>query len=359
MQIIGMIRTDNASEIDNAVAQTVEGVIDRDFVREFAQAHEEAGFDRVLIGFHSTGPDGWLVAAHAAAHTRNLHMLIAHRPGFLAPTVAARAAVSFDHFSGGRCSLNIVTGGSDADLARDGDWTLKDTRYQRTDEFLDIARGVWNSETPFDYDGDFYKVKGAFSDVKPLQPGGIPIYFAGASGPAVSVGAKHADVYMFWGEPLADIAARMAAVRAAAPAGRSPAFSVSVRPITGQTEKEAWEKAHHYLERVVAHKGQAPGSAPAAGSQRLLDRAKEQEVFDDRLWLAISAATGAPGNTSCLVGTTEQVAEAILRYHDLGVDSILIRGFEPLEDVREWGHDLIPRIREGAATRASATRAAD
>ena len=359
MQIIGMIRTDNASEIDNAAAQTVENVIDRDFVKEFAQAHEEAGFDRILIGFHSTGPDGWLVAAHAAAHTQNLHMLIAHRPGFLAPTVAARAAVSFDHFSGGRCSLNIVTGGSDADLARDGDWTQKDVRYGRTDEFLDIVRGVWNSETPFDYEGDFYKVKGAFSDVKPLQPGGIPIYFGGASGPAVPVGAKHGDVYMFWGEPLADIAARMDAVRAAAPAGRNPDFSVSVRPITGKTEKEAWEKAHHYLERVVALKGQAPGSAPASGSQRLLDRAKEQEVFDDRLWLAISAATGAPGNTSCLVGTPEQVAESILRYHDLGVGSILIRGFEPLEDVREWGQTLVPLIREGAAKRSSASRAAD
>ncbi len=359
MQIIGMIRTDNASEIDNAAAQTVEGVIDRDFVKEFAQAHEGAGFDRVLIGFHSTGPDGWLVAAHAAAHTQHLHMLIAHRPGFLAPTVAARAAVSFDHFSGGRMSFNIVTGGSDADLARDGDWTQKDTRYQRTDEFLDIVRGLWNSETPFDYAGEFYKVKGAFSDVKPLQPGGIPIYFGGASGPAVPIGAKHADVYMFWGEPLADIAARIAAVRAAAPVGRNPAFSVSVRPITGKTEHEAWEKAHHYLERVVALKGQAPGSAPASGSQRLLDRAQEQEVFDDRLWLAISAATGAPGNTSCLVGTPEQVAESILRYHDLGVDSVLIRGFEPLEDVREWGQDLIPLIREGAAARASTTRGAD
>jgi alkanesulfonate monooxygenase len=109
----------------------------------------------------------------------------------------------------------------------------------------------------------------------------------------------------------------------------------------------------------MALKGQAPGSAPASGSQRLLDRAKEQEVFDDRLWLAISAATGAPGNTSCLVGTTEQVAESILRYHDLGVGSILIRGFEPLEDVREWGQELIPLLREGAATRASVSRAAD
>lgn len=359
MQIIGMIRTDNASEIDNAAAQTVEGVIDPAFVAEFAQAHEQAGFDRVLVGFHSTGPDGWLVAAHAAANTEKLHMLVAHRPGFLAPTVAARAAVSLDHFSGGRASLNIVTGGSDADLARDGDWTQKDTRYARTDEFLDILRGVWTSDTPFDYDGAFYQVKGAFSDVKPLQPGGIPLYFGGASGPAVAVGAKHADVYMFWGEPLADTAARIAAVRAAAPAGRNPAFSLSVRPIIGATEEEAWDKARHYLERVIALKGAAPGSAPASGSQRLLDLAKQQEVFDDRLWLAISAATGAPGNTSCLVGTPEQVSESILRYYDLGIGSILIRGFEPLEDVREYGQELIPLVREGAAARDRAIQAAD
>src|SRR5262245_31703639 len=149
IQLIGMIRTDNKSEIDSAVAQTVEGVIDPEFVAEFARAHEAAGFDRVLIGFHSTGPDGWAVAAHAAAHTKHLHMLVAHRPGFLAPTVAARAAVTLDHFTGGRVSLNIVTGGSDSDLARDGDWSEKDNRYRRTDEFLDVVRTVWTSETPF------------------------------------------------------------------------------------------------------------------------------------------------------------------------------------------------------------------
>ena len=62
-----MIRTDNISEIDSAVALSVEATIDPDFVRDFARAHEAAGFDRVLIGYHSTGPDAWLVAAHAAA----------------------------------------------------------------------------------------------------------------------------------------------------------------------------------------------------------------------------------------------------------------------------------------------------
>src|SRR5918993_814046 len=118
IQFIGMIRTDNISEIDSAVALSVEATIDPDFVRDFAHAHEAAGFDRVLIGYHSTGPDAWLVAAHAAANTERLHMLVAHRPGFQAPTVAARAAVTLDHFSRGRVSLNIVTGGSDSERAR-------------------------------------------------------------------------------------------------------------------------------------------------------------------------------------------------------------------------------------------------
>ena len=210
---------------------------------------------------------------------------------------------------------------------------------------------MWTSAEPFDYEGEFYQVKNAFSDVKPLQRPSIPIYFGGASGAAVPVGAKHADVYMFWGEPLADTTARMDAVRSATPPGRSPAFSVSVRPILGATEAEAWDKAHDYLERIVAHRGQAPGSAPAAGSQRLLDLAAQREVFDDRLWMAIAAATGAGGNTSALVGTPEQVAQSLLRYYDAGITSFLIRGFEPLQDATEFGRELIPLVREGVARR--------
>mgnify|MGYP002336079776 CR=1 FL=1 len=359
IQIIGMIRTDDLSEIDSAVAQTVEATLDPGFVSEFARAHEEAGFDRVLIGFHSTGPDAWAIAAHAAASTERLGMLVAHRPGFLAPTVAARMAATLDHLTGGRIALNIVTGGSDAELAKDGDWSEKDTRYRRTDEFLEIVRQMWTSAEPFSFEGDFYQVQNAFSDIKPLQQPAIPIYFGGASDAAVPVGAKHADVYMFWGEPLADTQARMEIVRAAAPAGRSPAFSVSVRPILGATEGEAWEKAHYYLDRIVALRGQPPGSAPAHGSQRLLALAARQEVFDERLWMKIAAATGAGANTSALVGTAEQVAASLLRYYDLGVTSILIRGFAPLDDVREFGKTLIPLVREGVAARDHASRATD
>lgn len=76
--------------------------------------------------------------------------------------------------------------------------------------------------------------------------------------------------------------------------------------------------------------------------------ALESDVHDERLWMPIARATGALGNTSCLVGTAEQVAEAILKYYRLGVDSFLIRGFDPLTDAIEFGRELIPRIKARA-----------
>ncbi len=64
--------------------------------------------------------------------------------------------------------------------------------------------------------------------------------------------------------------------------------------------------------------------------------------------MGIATAVGAAGNTSCLVGTPQQVADAILEYYKLGVESFLIRGFNPVEDTTEFGRELIPCIKEGA-----------
>ena len=76
--------------------------------------------------------------------------------------------------------------------------------------------------------------------------------------------------------------------------------------------------------------------------------ALESDIHDQRLWMPITRATGALGNTSCLVGTAEQVAEAMLRYYELGVDSFLIRGFDPFNDTVDFGRELIPRLKAGA-----------
>ncbi|MGI8925714.1 MAG: LLM class flavin-dependent oxidoreductase [Tepidiformaceae bacterium] len=279
LEFIGMIgvRPDGAP---GASVHVIGGGIDPPYLANFARAHEEAGFDRVLVGYN---------------------------------------------------------------------------------EYLEVMHRTWTSEKPFDFEGEFYRYKGAYSDVKPLQQPCIPVYFGGQSEAALGVSATWWDTFALWGEPLAAVREKMAEVRAAAAeVGRSPAFSVSLRPILAVTEAKAWERARAILASVQGAKRPAPilgsgGPRPeAVGSQRLLRFAAEAEVHDKRLWTPIAAATGATGNTTALVGTPEQVAESMLDYYDLGVRTLLIRGFDPLPDAIDYGRELIPLVRAEVAKREAA-----
>jgi alkanesulfonate monooxygenase len=116
VEFIGMIQTQKVSETHAAKGPA----IDRDYVRAFAQAHENAGFDRVLVPHHSTGPDATLTVAYAASVTERIHFMLAHRPGFVSPTLAARQFASLDQFSGGRLGVHYISGGSDDEQKRDG-----------------------------------------------------------------------------------------------------------------------------------------------------------------------------------------------------------------------------------------------
>ena len=353
VEFIGYIGTHHASEIHRHDGPA----IDRDYVETVAKAHDAGGFDRALVAFGSTSPESQLVVAHAASVTRRLGFMIAHRPGFTAPTLAARQLATLDQFTGGRIAVHIITGGSDDEMKRDGDHLTKAERYQRTDEYLDIVRQEWTSERPFDYSGRYYNVVGAFGGVKPAQSPHIPIYFGGSSDEAIPVAGKHADIYALWGETQAQVRETIARVRAAAAKhGRQVRFSLSLRPVLADTEEAAWKRADEITQRTRALReaeGQkvAGHTPPNAGSQRLLDAVAQGNRLDKRLWTGVAAVTGASGNSTGLVGTPEQVADALLDYYDLGVTTFLIRGFDPLDDAIAYGRDLIPLVRDLVAQR--------
>ena len=332
--------------------------VDGDYILEFARVHEESGFDMALTGYSSSTPDGFEVAGYAAAHTTRLGYLIAHRPGFVAPTLAARKAATLDQLTGGRIALHLISGGSDVEQERDGDFLDHDGRYRRTDEYMDLLRRSWILPEPFDFEGEFYRLKGANSQVRCYQRPHLPLFFGGASDIALEVGSHRADVFALWGEPRASIRERIADIRQRAKNyERDIRFSLSVRPILGDTEEQAWQRAEAILARVQeATKGSiSPGESArpqSVGSRRLLDFAAQGNIHDERLWMPIAAASGAAGSTTCLVGTAEQVAESMLAYYDLGCSAFIIRGFDPLNDAREYGRELIPRLRDGVVNRA-------
>lgn len=347
VEFIGYVSTRDFSETRPARGP----LINVPYIETVAKAHELSGFDRALVAFHSTSPDSILIAQHAASVTRKLGLMIAHRPGFTAPTLAARQLATLDQLTGGRVAVHIITGGDDAEMRQDGDFLSKDERYERTEEYLDIVRQEWTSEKPFDHQGKHYRYEKAFSAVKAVQTPQIPVYFGGASDAAIKVAGKHADIYALWGETHEQVRELIGRVKeAAARHGRSPRFSLSLRPILADTEEKAWKRADEILERARAlaeKNGFARTKEPEnAGSQRLLAAAAKGVRLDKRLWTGIAALTGAKGNSTALVGTPEQVADAFLDYYDLGVTTFLIRGFDPLEDAIDYGRELIPLTRK-------------
>jgi alkanesulfonate monooxygenase len=344
VEVIGWI----APRVSSELIPSSGPPFDADMIAETARIHERAGFDRVLIGYFSDAPDGFLVGAHAAAVTERLSFLLAHRPGFVAPPVAARKLATLDQLSDGRLAVHIIAGGSDAEQAKDGDWTDHDARYRRSDEYISLLRRTWTERAPFDHDGEFYRTRGTYSEIRCRQQPYIPIYGGGGSDAAVRALAPHVDVFMLWGEPLKDTALFIDRVlQEAAPSGRDPTFSLSTRPILAATEGAAWDRARAILDRVLINRaGAPPPKRQNVGSDRLLQAAAAAEVHDSCLWTSLAVATGASGNSTALVGTPETVAKALLEYYKLGATSLLIRGYDPRPDAVQYGEELIPRLRE-------------
>jgi alkanesulfonate monooxygenase len=359
IEFIGMIAHRAQSEIHPPQGP----VVDPAYIRRFAQAHEEAGFDRVLVAWGSTSPDALLVASHAAAATSRIGFMVAHRPGFIAPTLAARQFATFDHLSGGRAAIHVISGGSPAEQRKDGDYLPHEGRYRRTEEYVSLLKRLWTSDAPFDWEGAHYRFEGGFSEVKPLQRPHIPVYFGGSSDIAIDIAGRLADVYAFWGETLDQARDTIARVReSVAKAGRDPGsirFSLSVRPVLADTEEAAWARAERIIARIRELRADAVGGGgpkpESVGSKRLLEAAAGGRVRDKRLWTEVAAAVGAGANTTGLVGTPEQVADALADYHALGVSTFLIRGFDPLDDAVAYGRDLLPATRAAVDARRGRT----
>jgi len=331
--------------------------IDKAYIDRHVGALEDAGLDKLLMGAFSTWPDNSALAAYVFARFRRIGSVLAHRTGFVSPTLAARQLATLDQLSDGRLWVHIITGGSEADQARDGDFFSHDERYERTDEYLSVLKEVWEADRPIDIAGKHYSARGAFSSVKPVNGKRVPISFGGSSDAAIAVAGKHADIFALWGEPLDGARETIAKVRAAAePFGRQDeiGFTLAFRTVVAPTEAAAWERAAEILAQVKARSkpgGNGEKLPSNVGSVRLREAAARGKVLDKRLWMEVAEASGAGGNSTALVGTPEQVAEAILDYYDIGISNFLVRGFYPTEDTVTYGRDVVPLVKAGIAER--------
>lgn len=363
VEFVSIIQLNSSTEL----APTGERGIDLDYFRRYVRALEDGGFDHTLLPYGSSTADSLALAGAVGQLTERLKVVVAVRPNTAFPLVVAQQLATIDQLNRGRTLVHLISGGSDAEQARHGDRLTKEGRYARTAEFLQLLRRAWTERAPFDHAGEFYR----FEDFGPGYPtyhgGALPISIGGQSDAAFDIGGRLADVFSFWGEPLAEIRDQIDRVDAiAAAAGRAdrPRYWVTFRPIVAATDEIAWEKAQDHLRRIgetyrsgaYFAKGLTAPAPQNVGSQRALAFAERADRYDRALWTPTAAATGATGASTALVGSYETVAAAILDYIDLGASLISIRGYDTLDDLIDYGRFVLPLVRAELAHRAATGR---
>lgn len=336
-----------------------------DYLIDVARAAEDAGFNFALIPVGTTCQDAWLVAGMVGVRTERLKFLVAMRPGFIAPTLAAKMSNTLDQALKGRVLINVVTGGFPIELAADGDFLDHDERYGRTQEFMQVVRKAWTGGKAWDHEGKYYRVEGGNVFPRPFQSasgGHPPFYFGGASDAAKKVGAEDADVYLLWGETVEMVRERVEdmKVRAAA-AGRSLRFGLRIHVVTRQTDEEARAAADHLVSEIpdrfqeMVDKHHSKGESVGEKRQRELVAASDDGWITDHLWSGIGKARLGVG--TALVGSGESVARCLQEYIDLGIDTFILSGYPHLEEAQRFGQYVMPHF-AGRTTTTAATAAA-
>lgn len=318
------------------------------YLSQIARAAEDLGFVGALTPTGAWCEDAWLTTAMVSQHTERLKFLVAFRPGFVSPTLAAQMASTFQRQSGGRLLLNVVTGGESHEQKAYGDFLDKDARYRRTGEFLEVVRELWEGKT-VNLAGEYLQVE----DAKLARvPDPVPeVYFGGSSPIAGEVAARHVDVYLTWGEPPAQVAEKIAWVRGlAAKQGRTLRFGIRLHVITRDTAEAAWGEADRILagfDPATVREIQAGlARSESEGQQRMLalhggGERDGLEIYPN-LWAGIGLVRGGAG--TALVGSHEEVADRIAEYHALGIDEFVLSGYPHLEEAYWFGEGVLPRL---------------
>ncbi|BAT51610.1 aliphatic sulfonate monooxygenase [Nostoc sp. NIES-3756] len=331
-----------------------------DYLQQIAQAVDNLGYVGALL---PTGPfceDAWITAASLIPVTKRMKFLVAIRPGISSPGVAARMAATFDRMSNGRLLINVVTGGDPAHLAGDGLHLSHDDRYDLTDEFLAVWRGIVSGET-VDFQGKYLDIKGGKLLFPPIQKPYPPLWFGGSSAAAKRVAAKHIDTYLTWGEPPAQVAEKIAEVRQlAAEQGRTVRFGIRLHVIVRETASAAWDAANELIKYVddeaIAKAQQAYATSDSEGQKRMvqLHNGKRDALeISPNLWAGLGLVRGGAG--TALVGDPDTVAARMLEYQELGIETFVFSGYPHLEEAYRTAELLFPRLplQQEAATIAS------
>jgi alkanesulfonate monooxygenase len=340
---------------DSRYLGTAEGgrQVSLDYMKQVATAADTLGYDGVLLPTGRSCEDAWVTASALIGFTQRLKFLVAVRPGLTAPSVSARMAATFDRLSGGRLLINVVTGGDPTELDGDGLFYTHDERYEITDEFLRIWRGILSEAHQggsVDFAGKHLTVKGGKQLYPTVQRPYPPLWFGGSSPRAHELAAEQVDVYLTWGEPPAAVGEKIRDMRErAAKHGRTLRFGIRLHVIARDTNDEAWRAAddliRHLDDATIDAAQKKFAQMDSEGQRRMAalhgGRRDKLEVSPN-LWAGVGLVRGGAG--TALVGDGPTIAARMKEYAALGIDTFILSGYPHLEEAYSFAERVFPHL---------------
>lgn len=304
---------------------------------------ERLGYHTTLLAQHTIHPAGdehdvlepWSASAALAALTERIEIITAIKPYLYHPAVLAKQALQIEEISRGRFAINLVNAWFKPELERSGiGFAEHDERYAYGREWLSVFTSLV-SGTRTSFDGAHFHLDGYELAPKDRFRARPTIYIGGESEPARALTADGADVWFINGQPHDDVAAAIADLRRRPRGGPPLRFGLSAFVIARASEREARDELDYHWQLKREHDLQHAEHvfANADPKAKMFETARR------------NPAIGTNGGTAAgLVGSYEQVAERILAFAALGIDTFMLQ-FQPFEaEMRRFAHEVIPRV---------------
>jgi FMNH2-dependent dimethyl sulfone monooxygenase len=328
-----------ARSVAGALAPLPAAEIDPAFqlAKDILCAADNSDFDLILYAERHLGADfeAWILAAAISSWTKNVRAMPAVHPGLWHPTLIAKMATSLDRLTTGRMAINLVTGWNVVEATMYGGDVLlnNDDRYVRAEEFVTILRGMW-SETPFSFDGRFYKVDKSELLLKPATASPPEIFTASRSERGLEMVAKYADWWFLdYNKDAADTDAVMESLR---------------RSIEGMNERAAryGRKVRYAFNPFIAF-GDSDEAAVERAKQLLTPEEPDADIR--KMMQRIGPAMKA----GC-VGRPQKVRDQLMKYYDMGIELFLLKAVPTVEEVHVIRDEIIDRLRPAKPQHAAA-----
>jgi alkanesulfonate monooxygenase len=324
----------------------ISGVPDIQAHIDFCRLAEECGIDSLLtaVGFHR--PDPIALAAALGMMTSKIKFMVACRSGIFSPTAFVQQVNTVSALTQGRICLNFVAGHTPDELKSYGDFLAHDERYARSDEFLSVCRAFWAGSGEVDFEGKYYKVKGGKINVSFVseERTAPEIYVGGNSDSAEELAMKHADC--LWRLP--DTPDRLRPrILPVLESGKEVGLLVSI--LARPTRKEAVQAAYEMIsamgsEPLEVHKQfRGKSDSVAFTSTYRLAEQSSSDWLTDCLWTGAVPYLGAPA--IALVGSSEDIAAAIMEYKEAGISQFLFMGWPDTDQMVHFSKHILPIIR--------------